>query len=222
MCFSARMSFLAAGLLVSIAIATYRKIREFNEIPFASIPLAFAIQQALEGALWLLLNQGTHPGLTALCMYGFLGFAVVFWPVFIPFALILIEHHPLRRAIMGFCLIMGSTWSLASLWYLIHVGATVQIQSHHIAYTLPGFESITGLQLLILYSCIVLTPFLVSSDFVLRLVGCLIGVSCLISYLVWYYYFTSIWCFFAAIISLAIYAVIIHRNQNTRPKQNAS
>jgi hypothetical protein len=222
MCFSARMSFLAAGLLASIAIATYRKVRTVNEIPFASIPLVFGIQQALEGFLWILLAQGISPALSTVCMYGFLGFALLFWPFFIPFSILLIEREPLRRVIMGFCLILGSVWSLTSLWYLVHKGAHVSIDSQHIAYQLPGFEGLSGLQTLICYCAIVLTPFLVASEFSLRLVGCFIGIACFVSYFAWYYYFTSIWCFFAAFISLSIYGVMMHREQSSTPKRSVS
>lgn len=222
MCFSARFSFIAAGLLATIALASYRKVRNRNEIPFASIPLAFGAQQALEGALWILLPNHADPTLILLCLYGYLGCALVFWPLFIPLALILLEHTPLRRAIMGFCLILGSTWSVVSLWHLIQKGAEVQIQEHHIVYTLPGFEGMQGLYLLVLYCMIVLIPFLASSDRYVRLIGCFMGASCIVSYLVWYYYFTSVWCFFAALVSLGIYGALDHRHRKAIPKHGAS
>lgn len=219
MCFSARVSFFAVGLLVCVAIAAYKKVRGFNEIPLASIPLIFALQQMAEGFLWLLLPPNKHPDLIAVCMYFYLVCALVIWPVYIPLALTLIETHPLRKALMGFCLILGSAWSLASLWYLVHMGASVHLQSCHIRYAVPGLESITWL---LLYCIAVLVPFLVSSSFLLRLVGSLIGVACVLSYLIWYYYFTSVWCFFAALISLGIYAVIVERTKDLTPKQSAS
>ncbi len=222
MCFSARISFLAVGLLVSIAIATFRKVRGANEIPLASIPLICAIQQAAEGALWLLLPNHQHPDLIALCMYAFLGIAFVVWPFFVPFSLILIENNPLRRAIMGFCLILGSAWSLASLWYLVHVGAQVDIRSCHLLYELDGFERISALRALVLYSVAVLVPFLVSSSFTLRLFGCLLGIFGLVSYLVWFVYFISIWCFFAALVSFGVYAVLCNRRHDPTLKQTAS
>ncbi len=222
MCFSARISFLAVGLLVSIAIATYRKVRSFNEIPLASIPLIFALQQAAEGALWLLLPDNTHPDLIALCMYVFLGTAFVIWPFFLPFALMLIENNPLRRAIIGFCMLLGAAWSLAALWYLVHVGAHVEIRSGHLTYEFEGFDRITALRALIAYCICAIVPFLVSSSFAVRLLGVFAGIACLSAYLMWFWHFVSVWCFFAALISLGVYAVMLSRRHEATPKRSAS
>jgi hypothetical protein len=220
MCFSASISFFAAGLLVCVAIAAYKKIKECNEIPLASIPLIFALQQAAEGCLWLLLPTHSYPDLIVFCMYVFLGSAFVVWPIFIPCALILLESHPLRRALMGFSLLLGSAWSVASLWHLVEGEAQVSIQSCHILYQLPGLEVLQGLHLILLYCCATLIPFLVASSFLLRLTGAIIGLSCVLSYFIWYFYFISTWCFFAALISLSIYAVLIERHRGSTPKQS--
>lgn len=207
MCFSARISFFAVGLLVSIAIATYRKVRGFHVLPFASIPAIFAVQQLAEGVLWLLVPDGTYLGLIALAKYTFLSIALIVWPIYAPFSILLLEKNPLRRAIMGVCLILGFCWSLATLWYLVHYGAMVDVRSCHIYYEVLGIDYSTIAQL-IAYCIPTLIPFLVSSKFSIQLLGCLIGVSCIVSYIVWYSYLTSIWCFFAAILSLGIYKIV--------------
>ncbi len=210
MCFSARFSFLAVGLLVSIAIATYRKVREFKEIPLASIPAIFAFHQLSEGMLWVLLPDGTYPGLIALFKYIFLMIALVGWPIFLPLSVLLLEENAFRRAIMGICLVVGCAWSLGTLWHLMHYGAIVEIRSCHIYYDLIGLEGIDMVRLLT-YSITIIVPLLASSTFGLRLLGCLIAVSGIITYFVWYNYFISIWCFFVALLSLGIYKIISDR-----------
>ena len=207
MCFSARISFFTVGLLVSIAIATYRKVRTFPILPFASIPVFFAIQQLAEGVLWLLVPDGTYIGLIALAKYTFLSIALIIWPIYAPFSVLLLEKNPARRAIMGVCLILGFCWSLASLWYLVHYGATVDVRSCHIYYEVFGLDS-NSLTRLVAYSIPTLVPLLVSSLFSIQLFGCLLGVTCAISYIAWYTYFTSIWCFFAAVLSLGVYKIV--------------
>ncbi len=214
MCFSARISFFAVGLLVSIAIATYRKVRSFYEIPLASIPAIFAIQQLAEGVLWLLVPDGTYPGLIALLKYTFLSIGLIVWPIFGPFSILLVEKDPIRRAVMAICLLLGFGWSLASLWYLVHYGALVEVRSCHIYYNIIGLNY-RDLTLLFTYCAITIVPFLVSSSFSLQLLGCLIGVSCGITYFFWYTYFTSVWCFFAAILSLGIYKIISERRHTS-------
>ena len=53
MCFSATASFVASGALSALGVATLRATQRKAEIPFATIPLLFGIQQFVEGVLWL-------------------------------------------------------------------------------------------------------------------------------------------------------------------------
>ncbi len=207
MCFSARMSFLAVGLLVSIAIATYSKVKNRTQLLLASIPILFALQQLAEGVLWILLPKQHYPGLIALTKYTFLSIAFIVWPVFVPLSVLLLETQLIRRMIIASCLVLGIGWSFASLWYLVNVGATAEIRSCHIYYELADTPTVDTIRIL-LYCMATLVPFLASSSFSLRLLGSLLGLSCLISYVVWYQFFVSVWCFFVALLSLAIYKII--------------
>ena len=107
MCFSLHMSFLAAGLLTSIGILTLKKVSHRSEIPLASIPLIFALQQAAEGMLWLLLPTGNYPAIITISKYVFLSIATIVWPLFIPFTLLLLEPQLIRRAIIASCLVIA-------------------------------------------------------------------------------------------------------------------
>ena len=59
MCFSATASFSAAAVLLGIGTLTLRSALASRhayrrrELPFAAIPLLFAIQQLIEGVIWL-------------------------------------------------------------------------------------------------------------------------------------------------------------------------
>ena len=53
MCFSAAASLAAGGTLSVVGGLTLAKVKNKSELPFASIPLLFGIQQAIEGAVWL-------------------------------------------------------------------------------------------------------------------------------------------------------------------------
>lgn len=206
MCFSARISFFAAGLLLSIALATYAKVRHASQLLLASMPLIFALQQSAEGALWLLLTSSTHPDLAAVCTYIFLIIALIVWPIYVPTSVLLLEKQLTRKSLITLCLVIGLGWSIASAWYLIHQGATAQIQGCHIAYQITTEQSFYTQ--IILYSVTTIVPFLVSSSFALRLLGALIGLSCALSVLAWYQYFISVWCFFAALLSFTTYKII--------------
>lgn len=51
MCFSASASFIAGASLSAIGVATLRRVESKKEIPFATIPLLFGIQQLIEGVI---------------------------------------------------------------------------------------------------------------------------------------------------------------------------
>mgnify|MGYP000091041284 FL=1 len=58
MCFSATASFAASAVLGATGIATLAKTKDRKMLPLATIPLVFAIQQAIEGGLWLTIADG--------------------------------------------------------------------------------------------------------------------------------------------------------------------
>jgi hypothetical protein len=53
MCFSAPASFITAGITGAIGVVALTRINEPRELPLAGTPLLFALQQGIEGLLWL-------------------------------------------------------------------------------------------------------------------------------------------------------------------------
>ena len=52
MCFSVQ-SDLAVGIaLVPVGIASLREVRHAREVPFAALPLLFAVHQLIEAVVW--------------------------------------------------------------------------------------------------------------------------------------------------------------------------
>ena len=51
MCFSATASFSAGAFLLGLGTLTLKSARRPRELPFAAIPLLFAIQQLSEGVI---------------------------------------------------------------------------------------------------------------------------------------------------------------------------
>ncbi len=207
MCFSAQMSFIVSASLVGIAALTYSKVREKEQIPLATIPLLFAIQQFAEGILWVVLPQSSSPLIVALAQYTFLSIAFIVWPIFIPFALLLLEEQFIRRLIIASCLVLGIAWSFVTAWYLLTYGATVQIDGGHLYYQVIGIitENYTRQAL---YFTATILPFFASDNRAIQALGGLTALAVLVSYLFWYTYFISVWCFFAAVISLSIYYIM--------------
>ena len=61
MCFSATASFTAGTALTAVGGLTVRKSRGKAELPLALVPLLFGIQQLTEGVLWLSLRHDLAP-----------------------------------------------------------------------------------------------------------------------------------------------------------------
>src|SRR3954463_13957598 len=101
MCFSAPASFASAAVLPAAGIVSLRTARTPAQLPFAAIPLLFAVQQAAEGVFWLTLPEGGSP----LAGYTFLVFAQVLWPTWVPLAILLLARDrartPALRATLG-------------------------------------------------------------------------------------------------------------------------
>jgi hypothetical protein len=100
MCFSATASFVAAGVTGMVGAAAVSRISQQSEMPLAAIPLFFAAQQAVEGALWLTLPLAPDGPVSTSLTYLFLLFAKVFWPFFVPFSVLLVESELIRRRIL--------------------------------------------------------------------------------------------------------------------------
>jgi len=202
MCFSATASFIAGGSLTLLGAMTLKKATNKSELPFAAIPLMFGVQQLIEGTLWLSIDYDVAM-LKTIMTYMFATFSHVIWPIYVPFAIALMEQElkPWRREVMwGFRLtgIVVATFLLL----LIVMQPLTAVVHEHIIYVSPFFYDWPMIVLYIAATCIVA---FFSSHILIRLFGLMTLLFFLVAY--WFYTeaFFSVWCFFAAIISLIIY-----------------
>jgi hypothetical protein len=213
MCFSAQASFVAGVTLTAIGLAAVRKA-DRSTIMLACIPLIFAVQQFAEWVIWL------GPDMTSFVSVAkniFLFIALVVWPLYIPATFFPLEKHTSSKVLIGLCGVAGILFLGYAVGALLAEGTTASVKNCHIFYEFLSlkdrpFTSFTdnflwGLQIS-LYMIATICPFLLSTTGWLNILGIALGVSCLITYLVWYSYFISIWCFFAALLSLGLYTVI--------------
>ena len=201
MCYSAPASLAASGVLAVSGIATLRINKKKSEIPLALFPLIFAVHQLTEGLLWLN-HTGDVPDTYKLgLIYIFTFIAFVFWPIYVPFAAYLTETGRMRRKIIIFCQLVGIYIGITFLVSIIRNTPDATFLEHSISYGVHG-----PAKSLAPYMIAVTIPFLIATD--KRLL--LLGVALLISYATAAYTacsgtFPSVWCFYAAILSLIIY-----------------
>ena len=208
MCFSAGASFAGGVMITAIGVMTVRRNSDPSRRMFAAIPLIFGVQQISEGFVWVALQSSGNDLMLTIASYVFLFAAVILWPVYLPLSVMLMEKIKLRRQIIWFLFVTGL---VASLYYAIGIllfDVTPQISSHHIKYA-NEFPRPPANSIFIIYLIATLTPLFVSSVRKMWLMGLLMTISCLITGIFFREYLTSVWCFFAALISVVIYRIII-------------
>ncbi len=209
MCFSAGASFGAGVVLSAIGVASIKKVQQPTQLIFASIPLVFAVQQISEGFLWLALADPAYVFMQQATTYIFLSFAQVVWPFWVPLAMLLLEREDKRKKTQWAFLAMGLLVSGYLAYHLITYHALATIIGRHISYN-EGFPSgRSGYGALLYIMATVVPPFFSNSKH-MWMIGTAILISYIITTIFYEDYITSVWCFFASVISLSVF-IVIHK-----------
>jgi hypothetical protein len=207
MCFSAGASF-AGGIIISgIGIATIREVHKPSQMVFAGIPVFFGVQQILEGCLWLTIPNPDFIYIQRIATYGFLIMAQVLWPTLIPVSVLLMEKNKRRKRIISIFLGLGLLLSSYYAFCLFSYHVTPRIMGYHIQYN-TDFPDSLSMPAFIIYLIVTIIPLFVSGIKKTHLLGILMFLSCLITAIFFTQYLTSVWCFFAALISGVIFWIL--------------
>lgn len=210
MCFSALASFSAGAFLVAAGTLSVRLAQDRRELPFAAIPLLFAAQQLTEGVLWLAFDwNAVVLQQVATQVYSF--FSHVLWPIYVPAAAWMLEPPgSRRRALMGVWA-AGTAVGLYLLYSMFAYPITAVPVGGHIDYQSPHFYAAASM---LLYLTATTASLLLTSHWRVRLFGGLAFVAFIFAYLAYTRWFISVWCFFAALLSVVI---CVHLRAERRP-----
>jgi Family of unknown function (DUF6629) len=201
MCFSVEASFVTAGVTAAIGIVSLTRVTRPREVPLAAAPILFAMQQSIEGLLWLNLplapDGSISTGLTLL----FLFFAQVLWPIYAPITVMLIEPSETRRRLMLPCFAAGAAVAAYLLWWILARPHVALILDRHIVYVTEHRHSGA---VPLAYLAATSLPLMLSSQRTLVTLGTIILVGCTIACAFYWHAFVSVWCFFAAAASAVI------------------
>jgi len=200
MCFSATASFTAGAALLAGGTYTMRQVSRPAELPYASIPVLFGIQQLVEGALWLTLPNG-NAHLNDILTHIYALFSHILWPIFVPVAVLKMEPEEWRRRLLWLFAIAGAAAGLYLAYFWLMDPTTSLVAGDHILYVSPHFFIGPILALYVVGTCG--SP-LISSHLSVRWFGLAVSASLMAAYIFYAYWFISVWCFFAAIISVTI------------------
>lgn len=203
MCFSAEASFVSAALVGACSYFTLREVKRPLQIPLALLPLGFALQQASEGMIWLFKNnQWEQNSLFWASVWTYVTFAFLIWPIWFPLSALLLEKVQWRRRVLGVCLFAGLCVSVSFLLHFLNLGITVDVVGNSLRYDVT--DRIFGIP----YLAVLSFSFILSSVPRLWVMGVAAPISFFLSAYFYWENFASIWCFFAAFISLWIYVVM--------------
>lgn len=200
MCFSATASFVAGTTLSILGVATLRTTRSRSEVAFAAIPLLFGIQQIVEGVLWLSFGFDA-PQLNVAMTYLFSLFSHVLWPVFVPFAIGLLETVAWRRRVIWGFQAVGLAVGMYLLYLILEFPVT-SVALANIVYVSPHFYKVPVMLLYLAATCV--SCFFSSIDTV-RIFGALALFLFAVAALFFNLALFSVWCFFSALLSFIIY-----------------
>jgi hypothetical protein len=215
MCFSAAAS-IAGGVVISgVGVITEKQNLKPEQKLFASFPLIFGVQQFAEGVVWLTLSSAGNAGIQGIATHVFLGIALVAWPSAVPLSMLLMEKSKDRRFVLIGLAPIGALVSIYNAFSLLHYQVTPQIQGFHIVY-IDNFPT-TFAMIPVFYVVSTVLPLFVSSVKRMWILGMMILISLAVTIIFFSEFLTSVWCFFAAMLSVMIYWILQGAPLGTKP-----
>ena len=219
MCFSATASFVTAMGLAPVGVVTLamaRRLEPKRWQPLALMPLLFATQQALEGIVWLTLDSPALAPVLPVVSLAYLGFAFALWPIWIPWcALRLATGHlaawkrRLFRSLWGLGALLG-----AVLWIPLLLDPDLIspiVRRGSIDYQVTAFSPHLGgrhLAVTLIYAMVICLPLLLHPYLRLRWLGVALAFAFAVVQLAFLHAFSSVWCYFSALISILLIWII--------------
>jgi len=200
--FSAIMNFTLAGAIGMVGLLTLRRVSEPREVLLALLPLLFALHQFTQGFVWLGMQQlitarGLHIAESIFVFYaqGLLTFLV-------PMAVWLIEPSGPRRTFIGMLALMGGLLTAYTMWGLAVQPTSVSVEGHALAYVNAWTDKRwVG----VVYALTTCGSLILSSSVAVQLFGWVNVFGLTGVYIVWPYAVTSLWCLYAAAVSVLLY-----------------
>ena len=203
MCFSATASFAGAAVVGGIGVATLTQVRGRRELVLGALPMGFAVHQFLEGVTWMRLGSGTTAMLDDWSVRLWVIYAWSLLPLWLPLGVRLIEPDPRRRRVLDALVVVGVLDLLYMASGALAPEITVSVVDHNLDYVLPYAANPILLAIpYILTTC--LAPLLSSFRWV-RAFGAANVVALSVATWMQSKDFSSIWCTFAAFLSLLLF-----------------
>jgi len=206
--FSIILNFTLSGALFVIAIMTFKKVSTPKEVVFASLPFLFSLHQFTQGFVWLGMHDLIGPRALELAEGIFVFYAQGLLQFLVPLSLWLIEPEGTRRKLIGILMVIGGILTVYTLYGLAIEPTSVYVHNHVLVYvngwTDKGWIGI----LYVLTTC---GSLLLSRSIAIQLFGLLNLIFLIMVYIFIPYGVTSVWCLYAAAVSVLLYFYFVER-----------
>lgn len=201
MCFSPEADFVAGAVVAGVGVETLRRVRVGRELVVGALPLLFGFHQLVEGVVWLGLRGQVSSGLGDAAKEAYIVYAHAVLPAIVPLGFTLIEPDRSRRRLMWPLVYLGLLLGVYLLWQVTVYPVGAQPQARCINYTTHTPNDVL---IGVLYVAVTCGPALMSSRRYLRWFGLISLVGVIAVALVRADELTSLWCLYAALISVLI------------------
>ncbi len=201
MCFSAEMDFVAGAAITVVGVATLTESRGVKELPLAVLPLAFGLHQVTEGFVWLGLEGDTSASVGRAAMYTYLAFAWAILPLLAPLAIFLVEPIRRRQRWIAPLVVLGGIVGVALAYRLLFEPINARINGNVVEYLGAGGAGGVLTAAYIVATC---GSFLLSSRGYIQWFGIANVAAVALLVVVQSQGLTSLWCVWAAVISILI------------------
>ena len=102
MCFSVEANLVTGAVLLPVGALALREVRHVREVPFAVLPLLFAVHQLLEAVVWAGVDGDVSPRVESAAALAYLLIALPVLPALFPLAVLLLEPRGARLRVAPF------------------------------------------------------------------------------------------------------------------------
>ena len=197
MCWSATADLVMGSAIVGLGAIGLALARDRRDVPLAALPVLLGAHQLIESRIWAE-SSGTGAEVRGAAVTAWTVIAFVVLPVYVPLVLLVAERH--RRRIQWATALVGLAVSVplaVSVLSGVHATDDGHVMDYGVGIAwLPLF--------LVGYLVATCVPFLTSAEPTLRELGVALVLGAAVAALVNAVAFASIWCAFAAVVSVLI------------------
>jgi hypothetical protein len=211
MCFSAQAD-LVGGLVVgAIGVDTLRHVhRRRTHYALALLPVLFALHQLDEAFVWWALQGHVSTEVGRVATWGYLLFAFVLLPVYVPLAVRAIEPRGPRRWVMVSFAVLGVVVAGILLAAMLRGPVKAELGPYHISYFTDLHSGALVVGLYVMATC---GSFLFSGERGIAIFGVINLVAVVVFARLTIDGFASLWCAWAAV-SSGVFALYLRSRQS--------